>query len=215
MRYALFFVPIFKKGVVILDYIIRNKNSLYIKLNKNGAPVTCSESQKGLFEYSKANNICNSLPRTMKKMNFQVEAIPDIPPKINKGKILESNTYEPSENITRWINKIGQFEDVLNEINSRNEELNTELSEIDLKLQDVLHSIELLEKCDMYTAWKTINQLRDLRKQRRNIKDEKLVLSGIKSQGITYLSRSSVQKCVDGLSKRKYRIRIVEEDEET
>ena len=45
-------------------------------------------------------------------------------------------------------------------------------------------------------------------------KDEKLVLSGIKSQGITYLSRSSVQKCVDGLSKRKYRIRIVEEDEE-
>ena len=208
------FVPIFKKGVVILDYIIRNKNSLYIKLNKNGAPVTCSESQKGLFEYSKANNICNSLPRTMKKMNFQVEAIPDIPPKINKGKILESNTYEPSENITRWINKIGQFEDVLNEINSRNEELNTELSEIDLKLQDVLHSIELLEKSDMYTAWKTINQLRDLRKQRRNIKDEKLVLSGIKSQGITYLSRSSVQKCVDGLSKRKYRIRIVEEDEE-
>ena len=45
-------------------------------------------------------------------------------------------------------------------------------------------------------------------------KDEKLVLSGIKSQGITYLSRNSVQKCVDGLSKRKYRIRIVEEDEE-
>ena len=67
----------------------------------------------------------------------------------------------------------------------------------------------------MYTDWKTINKLRDLRKQRRNIKDEKLVLSGIKSQGITYLSRSSVQKCVDGLSKRKYRIRIVEEDEET
>ena len=66
----------------------------------------------------------------------------------------------------------------------------------------------------MYTAWKTINQLRDLRKQRRNIKDEKLVLSGIKSQGITYLNRKSVQKCVDGLSKRKYKIRIVEEDDE-
>ena len=54
-----------------------------------------------------------------------------------------------------------------------------------------------------------------LRKQRRNIKDEKLVLSGIKSQGITYLNRQSVQKCVDGLSKRKYRIRIVEEEEDT
>lgn len=66
----------------------------------------------------------------------------------------------------------------------------------------------------MYTAWQIVSQIRDLRKQRRNIKDEKLVLSGIKSQGITYLSRSSVQKCVDGLSKRKYRIRIVEEEED-
>ena len=208
------FVLIFKKGVVILDYIIRNKNSLYIKLNKNGAPVTCSESQKGLFECSKANNICNSLPKQLKKFNFFVEAVPEIQSKIEKQNVITTNTYEPSENITRWINKIGQFEDVLNEINSRNEELNTELSEIDLKLQDVLHSIELLEKCDMYTSWKTINQLRDLRKQRRNIKDEKLVLSGIKSQGIAYLNRKSVQKCVDGLSKRKYKIRIVEEDED-
>ena len=52
-----------------------------------------------------------------------------------------------------------------------------------------------------------------IEKKRRNIKDEKLVLSGIKTQGITYLNRKSVQKRVDGLSKRKYKLRIVEEDE--
>lgn len=100
------------------------------------------------------------------------------------------------------------------EVSERDEELNGELSDVDLKLQDILHNIELSGRCDMYTAWETINSIRDLRKERREIKDEKLVLSGIKSQGITYLSRSSVQKCVDGLSKRKYRIRIVEEEEE-
>ena len=109
---------------------------------------------------------------------------------------------------------MGQLEDVLNEVGERNEELNVELSDVDLKLQDILHNIELCDKCDMYTAWNTINSIRDLRKKRREIKDEKLVLSGIKSQGITYLSRTSVQKCVDGLSKRKYKIRIVEEEEE-
>ena len=75
----------------------------------------------------------------------------------------------------------------------------------------MLHNIELSDKCDMYKAWQMINEIRDLRKKRRNIKDEKLVLSGIKSQGITYLNRKSVQKCVDGLSNRKYKIRIVEE----
>ena len=210
MRYALFFVPIFKKGVVILDYVIRNKGGLYVKLNENGMPVTCSESQRGLFEYSKANNICNSLPKQLKKFKFFVEAVPEIKPKIEEQNTITTNTYEPSENVTRWINELGRCEDILSEASKRYQELNRELSDVDLKLQDMLHNIELSDKCDMYKSWQMINEIRDLRKQRRNIKDEKLVLSGIKSQGITYLSRSSVQKCVDGLSKRKYRIRIVE-----
>lgn len=215
MLYVLFFIPIFTKGVVVLDYIIRNRDCLYIKLNENGTAVTCSESQKDLFEYSKAMNICNSLPKTLKKMNFKVEAVPEIQPKIEEQNTIAINTYEPSDNVTRWINELGRCEDILSEASNRYEELNGELSDVDLKLQDILHNIELSDKCDMYKAWKMINEIRNLRKQRRNIKDEKLVLSGIKSKGITYLSRSSVQKCVDGLSKRKYRIRIIEEEEET
>lgn len=196
-----------------MDYIIRNSNNLYIKLNENGQPVTCGNSQKQLFEYSKAKNICGSLPKTIKKLNFFVEALPDIPIKdISANE--EINTYEPSENVTRWINLLGQCEDVLNEASQRDDELNGELSNVDLKLQDILHTIELSDKCDMYKAWQMINEIRDLRKKRRNIKDEKLVLSGIKSQGITYLNRKSVQKCVDGLSNRKYKIRIVEEEDE-
>lgn len=214
MLYVLFLYPFLRKELVILDYIIRNKGGLYVKLNENGTPITCSESQKGLFEYSKANNICNSLPKQLKKFNFFVEAVPDIQPKVDQ-KLITTNTYVPSEKVTRWINKLGQLEDVLNEVDERNDELNGELSDVDLKLQDILHTIELSDKCDMYKSWQMINEIRDLRKQRRDIKDEKLVLSGIKSQGISYLSRSSVQKCVDGLSKRKYRIRIVEEEEET
>ena len=196
-----------------MDYIIRNSNNLYIKLNENGQPVTCGNSQKQLFEYSKAKNICGSLPKTIKKLNFFVEALPDIPIKdISENE--EINTYEPSENVTRWINLLGQCEDILNEASQRDDELNGELSNVDLKLQDILHNIENTEKCDMYSAWQTMNEIRKLRKERRQIKDEKLILSGIKTQGITYLNRKSVQKCVDGLSKRKYRIRIVEEDEE-
>ena len=197
-----------------MDYIIRNKGGLYVKLNENGTPITCSNSQRGLFEYSKANNICNSLPKQLKKFNFFVEAVPEIHSKIDEQNTITANTYKPSENVTRWINELGRCEDILSEASNRYEELNGELSDVDLKLQDILHNIELSERFDMYTAWETINSIRDLRKKRREIKDEKLVLSGIKSQGITYLSRSSVQKCVDGLSKRKYRIRIVEEDEE-
>lgn len=211
--HSIFLYQFLRKGDDFLDYVIRN-GAIFIKLNESGRPVTCAESQKGLFEYSKAKNICASLPKTLKKMNFKVEAIPDIQPKVENQKVITTNTYVPSEKVTRWINKLGQLEDVLNEADERNDELNGELSDVDLKLQDILHNIELSDKCDMYSAWQIVSQIRDLRKQRRNIKDEKLVLSGIKSQGITYLSRTSIQKCVDGLSKRKYRIRIVEEEED-
>ena len=108
-----------------MDYVIRN-GAIFIKLNDNGAPVTCAESQKGLFEYSKAKNICASLPKTLKKMNFRVEAIPDIPQKVEEQKVIK-NTYAPSENVTRWIEKLGQLEDVLTEVSERDEELNVEL----------------------------------------------------------------------------------------
>ena len=176
--------------------------------------MTCVESVKGIFEYSKARNILDNIPKTLKRLNFKLEAIPEIPQKVENHKAIATNAYVPSENVTRWINKLGQLEDVLNEVDDRNDELNGELSDVDLKLQDILHTIELSDKCDMYKSWQMINEIRDLRKQRREIKDEKLVLSGIKSQGITYLNRKSIQKCVDGLRNRKYIIRIVEEDEE-
>ena len=197
-----------------MDYCIKNNKNVFIKLDNNGSPMTCVESVKGIFEYSKARNILDNIPKTLKRLNFKLEAIPEIPQKVENHKAIATNTYVPSENVTRWVDELGRCEDILSEASNRYEELNGELSDVDLKLQDILHTIELSDKCDMYKSWQMINEIRDLRKQRRNIKDEKLVLSGIKSQGITYLSRSSVQKCVDGLSKRKYRIRIVEEEEE-
>ena len=197
-----------------MDYVIKNSKNVFIQLNENGRPVTCTESNKGIFEYSKAKNICENLPKTLKQLRFYVEAIPEIQPKVDEQKVVTTNTYAPSENVTRWINELGRCEDILSKANNRYEELNGELSDTDLKLQDILHKIEFSDKCDMFTAWNLINEIRDNRRKRRNIKDEKLVLSGVKTQGITYLNRQSVQKCVDGLSERKYRIRIIEEDED-
>ena len=105
-----------------MDYVIRNKSGLYVKLNENGTPITCNESQKDLFEYSKANNICNSLPKALKKFNFYVECVPDIQPKVEEQKVITTNTYVPSENVTRWINEFGQCEDILDKASKRYDE---------------------------------------------------------------------------------------------
>lgn len=195
-------------------YVIRN-GAIYIKLNEKGSPVTCSESQKGLFEYSKAKNICASLPKTMKRMNLKVEAIPDIPSNA-EGKVITANTYVPSENVSQWLNKFGQCADILSEANQRMEELSKGLSDTDKEFQDIIHEIEIINKFDMYHAWLKIKEIIHNRKRRRDIKDEMLIINNVFRNGLTYLSKKdNIQKSVDGLSKRKYTLRIEEENEVT
>lgn len=67
-----------------MNYVIKNHKNVYIRLNGNGTAITCSESEKGLFEESKAKNIVGSLPKTLRRLNFMVVPIPDITPQINK-----------------------------------------------------------------------------------------------------------------------------------
>ncbi len=69
-----------------MDYVIKNHKNLYIRLNKNGTPVTCSENEKTLFEESKAKNIIGSLPKTLKRLNFKIEAVSDIMQKKSANK---------------------------------------------------------------------------------------------------------------------------------
>ena len=198
-----------------MDYCIRN-GAIFIKLNESGAPVTCGESQKGLFEFSKAKNICASLPKTLKKMNFKVEGIPDIPPKVEEERVITTNTYVPSENVSQWLDKFGQCADILSEADQRMDALSKGLSDADKEFQDIIHEIEITGKYDMYQAWLKMGEIIQNRKRRRDIKDEMLIISNVFRNGLTYLKKKdNIQKSVDGLSKRKYRIRIVEEDEES
>lgn len=72
-------------------------------MSENGKPTTCSEENKGLFEFSKAKNILDHLPKTLQKLKFKVEAVPDIP--LNKKVIKKDDhrreEYILTENIAR------------------------------------------------------------------------------------------------------------------
>lgn len=103
-----------------MNYVIKSRKGVYIKLNENGAQVTCPDHEKGIFEYSKAMNIANSLKKSLKKLNFKVEPLPEITQQANKEvisvfkrKIIENSDYEVSENVTRWIDRFGSCYDAL------------------------------------------------------------------------------------------------------
>lgn len=200
-----------------MDYVIKNHKSVYIKLNQNGRAVTCSELEKGLFEESKAKNILDSLPKTLKRLNFTVEPIPDIGQ--NKKIIGENDNkredYIPSENITRWIEKFGKCGDILSEAEEREKQLLKELKNNDKELIDILHIVEIEKSKDMFAGWQLYKRIRNNRIERRGIKDELLIVENVLSQikNISCLHREKIQKAIDGLFTRKYTFRIVEEDE--
>ncbi len=208
-----------------MDYIITNPNKqVFIKLDKNGKPETCDRETAQKFESSKAKNIVDHLPKTLKQFHFRVQAIPEIATQINKNiakemekNIIEGNVdYEVTENILQWIDKFGGCADVLDEAKERQKLLLHFLKDSDNKLLDILHKIELEPPKDLYHGWLLYKEIKSNRKNRRIIKDELIIIQNVLEKvNSLWLSRERIQKAVDGLLKRKYRFRTIEEEEET
>lgn len=202
-----------------MDYIITNPtNKVFIRLGKNGLPETCVKQAAQKFECSKARNILDNLPKTMKKFHFKVKPVPDIVIKkeINiTRKTIQTDDYIPSDDITRWIEKFGICADILNEAKQREKELINELENSDKELLDILHSIELEKPKDMYGGWQEYKQIKINREKRRNIKDEILIVENVLREiNPDCMQRERVQKAINGLLNRKYSFRIIEEVDE-
>lgn len=176
----------------------------------------------GKFTEQKAKNILKSLPKTLKNLNFRIECIPDIKMetpvqkivKEESKKIIENTDYQPSGNITQWVEKFGACSDIFKEARERYVELEDELHTSDAALMDALHSIELETPKDLYSAWLVYKKIRENRRNRRQLKDEMLIIHSILEEiDDTKISRERTQKAIDGLFDRKYTYRVVEVDE--
>ena len=208
--------------VINLDYVIKDSRNNYIKIDKNGSPITCSESEKMKFEFSKAKNIVAHLPKTLRQFHFQIVAIPDIAPMANKEvvniikeNVLVNKDYELSENVSRWIDKFGSCYDVLTEARQILKSLKDQLCDADKELLDILHIIELEPPKDLYGGWKLYKHIKENRKKRRITKDEICIIENVLEKiDPTCLQREEIQKAIDGLFNRKYKFRIIEEGEE-
>lgn len=170
------FAPKIKKRGDFLDWIIKNHKNVYIKLNENGSPVTCSEDDKTLFNKVKAENVLGSLPKTLRRLKFRVECIPDIP---LKEKVIQGGKYEVSEDIKKWIDKFGTCGDILNEAIERKNMLRKELEDVDNEFLDIVHRVEIETDKDMYRGWLEYKHIKKNREKRRLIKDELLIINNV------------------------------------
>lgn len=191
-----------------MDYVIKNHKNVYIRLNNNGTPVTCGENEKTLFEHSKAKNILGSLPKTLQRLNFKVQCVSDIPPKI-----LQNRNYEVSDDIKQWVDKFGICGDVLNEAKDRMKFLIDEQRKLDNELIDILHIIEIENSKDLYNGWLQYKNIRKNREKRRMVKDEIVIVENVLEKvNPSYFQREKIKKAIDGLFSRKYTFKIIEED---
>lgn len=193
-----------------MDYVIKNNNKVYIRIN-NGKVETCSENYKSIFSESKAKNILSSLPKTLKRYNFHVEAVPDIPPKTKENK-----TYVVPEEVSRWINKFGTCGEILAEAKARSDILIAQINSCDEQLIDIAHEAELESDLNMYKGYLIYVRLRDNQRMRRKLKDELLIISDVLDDvSPSKLHKSRIQKAVNGLLHRKYKYRITEVEDES
>lgn len=205
-----------------MDYVIKNHKNVFIRLNENGKPVTCTKDGKSVFEYSKAKNILESLPKTLKRLNFKIDVIPDISLKSSDKKktqekpnqcTIESENYIVPDSIMKWVDKFGICDDILKEALNRKNELNIMLSNIDKEFINLVHEIELEGKVDLYSGWKERNNIKKNREKRRHIKDELMIISDVLNMDFRRLDRNIIGRAVSGLASRKFTYRIIEEEE--
>ena len=197
-----------------MDYVIKNDRNLYILLNKQGLPVSCGQSNKGLFTNDKARNIVDNLPKHLKKLRFKVEAIPDtVKPKVvETPKVLVKDVYEQAIGISLWLNKFGEYSKTIDEAKARKEDLLLSLSNIDRKLSNELHKIELeawKNACSGYFEYKEIKHITE---ERRKIKDELFILNCILDTDCKNLTLNKLDTLSNKLASRKFVYRIVEDE---
>lgn len=202
-----------------MNYVIKNHKNLYIRLNENGKPVTCSERERGVFEHSKAKNILDNLQKTLKKLNFKVEPIPENirqkgeEYKEVEKKVIQNENYVIPDTILRWVEKFGICDDILKEAEIRKKELIQIISSYDRSISNWLHSVELEKKKNACAGYKKYSDVKDIVDKRRCVKDELMIINNVLKMDFRELDRDIVHKTVIGLAKRKFAYRIVEEDE--
>lgn len=209
--------------MIYMDYIITNPSKkLYIRLGKNGVPETCPKEMLQRFEHSKAKNILDHLPKTMKKFHFKVVPIPDEivhreksveegKNKRREEKVIINTYYSVPDEINRWVERVKNCNDLANDASKRKDELIQALSNADKDLSNCLHKIELTKWKNGCEGYKEYKAVKNILEKRRKIKDELTVCQSILECNLESMASNRIEKVVNRLSNRVFEIREVED----
>lgn len=200
----------------------------------DGRPVACGKNQMQRFEYSKAKNLLKNLPKSMKRLHFKVEAVPEIKPTVqeknsplceekgDKDTVNNKESEEPmylhkewkmTPQVKVWIDRSNQCHGLISDAEIRKTELIEKLSNVDRELSNCIHKIEIERNMNACAGYMEYKRERTILRRRRETKDELAIVDSIITCNIDNLAPGNIDKMVERLKHRRFRIRDVDLDD--
>lgn len=181
-------------------YIIAGKNNVYINSDNGINIVNNIENSTKWNSKEKAENVLvNCCMSTMiKKHDLHVE-------EFCIDSYLIRNGYIP-----KLINEVKNLQSITSKLNNRKSYLLEELSKADKKISDILHAAEFydLNACQGYKLYK---MLHEVRKERREIKNELDEINLFQNSSISQKSLDKLEINIFNMQKKRYYPRILNE----
>ena len=161
------------------------------------------EAMADMFTKKRAENLYVSMIDRLPE-GFHVEESIDkrIIKQIVKSK--DAKFKAVATNVGSIVEIASKFSEVKQSSQARQAVLSEQLSIVDKKISEVLHAIEFGCNYNAPGGYKVYKILRDLRRERRAIKDEMYVLSAITGDNTGPEDWKCIANRISGLDKRKY-----------
>lgn len=187
-------------------YVLYNQK-YYLMQNaiKQFVPTTELNEAFQFFDKTKAENALANLPKQTRNLGYCVIQIS------NTDKLVDFDQFTDIElvNYDSALAQIGSFCDLHDQLVARAPWIDHKLTEVENKIQDVLHAIEF-NSYNARDGYKIYKLLHDLRLERRKYKDEQIIADVMKS-GFANSNWELAKIRVDDLKDRQYHVRNLEE----
>ena len=190
-------------------YVITNGEGSYIHKDKASGkyvPIRSFNKATQWDSIVKANSILNNSISKSIRNGYAVQLI-DTEKTVEKENLSVQNDIcfrnITDDNIAEWLSKINTIIEVMSGFDTRQQELNNKLSEVDKEIVDVEHYIEF-GKFNAYQGWMCFKMLQNLLKQRRKFKNEIQVLNLIKQYRFDRNSLTALVQTVSDIQNKCY-----------
>lgn len=187
-------------------YVLYN-NKYYLMQNaiKQFVPTTELNEAFQFFDKTKAENALANLPKQTRNLGYFVIQIS------NTDKPVDFDQFTDIElvNYDSALAQIGSFCDLHDQLVARAPWIDHKLTEVDNKIQDVLHAIEF-NSYNARDGYKIYKLLHDLRLERRKYKDE-IFIRELIDDNIHDTDWGKFRSRVKDVKDRQYHVREMEE----